>query len=334
MEAQRFPNDFDGLIAGAPANFLTHQMAGYVWNQQGLLSDTAAYIPYTKLPVIQAAAQATCDAADGITDGIINDPSTCTFNPSSLLCAGAESDTCLSRPQLASLERIYAGPWSAHTGAVFPGYEPGGEAFNLGNGSWSAWITGTTPGNANEIAIANQFFAYMVFDDPAWDFKTFDFDTSLNFTDDKLASILNATNPHLRGIEALGGKLIIYHGWNDPAIPPRNSIAYYEAVIASQQRLHGEHPRDGLSSTRKFARLFMVPGMNHCAGGSGPNSFDMLGPLETWVERGIAPDRIVAFHRTAGAVDRDRPLCPYPQVAVYSGEGSKDDETNFVCIGP
>ena len=340
IEAQRFPDDFEGIIAGAPANFWTHLMAGTVWKEQATLGDPGSYIPYTKLPAITAAAVAACDALDGIADAVIDDPRKCQFDPSPLLCTGAESNSCLTEPQLTALEKIYAGARNPRTGQqIFPGYMPGTEAFNLGLGSWSRWITGTTPGTGLQYTIGNQFFANMVFDDPNWAFRTFDFDTDMASTDTKLASILNAIDPDLSSIAARGGRIIMYHGWNDPAIAPVNSVNYYESAVRAVAENPGNRFGDiahghAWRKTQEFFRLFMVPGMNHCAGGPAPSIFDMLTALENWVENGVAPDRVIASHVTNGVVDRTRPLCRYPQVAVFQGAGSTDDAANFACAFP
>jgi len=340
MEAQRFPDDFDGIIAGAPANFFTHLMAGSAWNEQATLGDAGSYIPYTKLPAITAAAVAACDELDGVADGVIDDPRKCQFDPSPLLCTGADSNSCLTAPQLIALEKIYAGARNSRTGQqIFPGYLPGTEAFNLGRGSWSSWITGTAPGTGLQYTIGNQFFANMVFDDPSWDFQTFDFDSDMTFTDTKLASILNSTDPEISSFAARGSKIIMYHGWNDPAIAPVNSVNYYESVVRAVAGKPGSRFGDiahghAWRTTQEFFRLFMVPGMNHCGGGPAPNTFDTLTALENWVERGVAPDVIIASHITSGVVDRTRPLCRYPQIAVYQGAGSTDDAAKFACTFP
>ena len=334
MAAQRYPDDYDGIVAGAPAIGMTHLMAAYAWNQQVPLGDPASYIAFAKLPAIQAAAVAACDAVDGIADGIVNDPSKCRFDASVLLCSGVEASGCLTAPQLTALERIYAGP---NTGEppIFPGLTPGAEAFNLGKGSWSAWVTGTAPGNAREAVFANQFFANMVFEDPAWNLSSFNFTSDLAFADVKLASMMNATDTDLTDF-ARGGKMIMHQGWADPAISSYNSVDYYNAVVAAQGpgRGHGGGEDDvaPLHRTQAFFRLFTEPGVNHCGGGPGPNTFDMLTALENWVEQDVAPDRIIASHATNGVVDRTRPLCAYPQYARYIGSGSIDDASNFDCV--
>ncbi len=335
MEAQRFPADFDGIAAGAPANYWTHLLSNAVWDLQALQSDKDSYIPPNKLPAITAAALAACDAADGLKDNLIENPARCRFDPSTLLCAGAETDTCLTAPQLTALKKLYAGGRMSDGAQLFPGYSPGGEAEP---GGWALWITGSAPSHSLMYAFGTQFFINMLYNDPAWDFHSFTVDRDTKNADDKLAGALNATNPDLSRFEARGGKLILYHGWSDAAIAPRNTINYYESVTAKM----------GSGKVHDFVRLFMAPGVQHCFGGSGPNSFGQLGPtgadpdhdidaaLEQWVEKGVAPERIIATKRASdlnasSAVVRTRPLCSWPLVARYKGTGSVDDAANFTC---
>lgn len=336
MEAQRYPNDYDGLIAGAPANYFTHILTGFAFNLQATLSDPASYIPANKLKAIESAALAACDARDGVKDLVIDDPTACRFDPSVLLCKGADSDDCLTPKQLGALKKIYAGPRSSKGEQIIPGFLPGGET---GPGGWTAWITGTEPSKgAAQFFFATQAFGNMIYNNPAWDFKTFMLERDNKLADEKLAASLNAIDPNLTAFKARGGKLILYHGWSDAALPPVNTINYFRSVESNMGK------RDASS----FVRLFMVPGMQHCGGGPGPNIFgafvtstqsdpqhDMSVALERWVEEGVAPDQIIATKRQGqdpkGAVIRTRPLCPYPQVARYRGSGSTDDAANFVC---
>jgi len=336
MEAQRFPEDYDGIIAGAPANFWTHLLVGGIWNVRATLEDPASYIPASKIPAISAAVLAACDALDGVTDGILNNPRECRFDPHTLLCNGDDSNDCLTAPQVAALSKIYAGPRNSKGEQIFPGYVPGGEQ---GPQGWAGWITGQAPGKSLQFAFSTHFFANMVFNNLSWDYRTFNFDTDVKLADDKQAHALNATDPNLRLFKARGGKLIMYHGWNDAAIPPVNTIDYYNSVVATV----GSH------GTEAFLRLFMVPGMQHCAGGPGPNSFGQLGgstpagpehnifsALEQWVEKGIAPERITATKyvndpNPAEGIKMTRPLCPYPQIAKYKGTGDTNDAANFAC---
>jgi feruloyl esterase len=340
MEAQRYPNDYDGLIAGAPANYFTQILSGFAWNMQATMNDPASYIPASKLKAIEAAALAACDARDGLTDGLIDDPTKCSFDPSILLCKGAESDTCLTEKQIAALKKIYAGPRDSKGEQIVSGFLPGGET---GQGGW-IWITGAEPSKALQLFFSTQAFSNMICNNPAWDFKTFNLDKDSKLADEKVGPILNATDPNLKAFKARGGKLIIYHGWSDAALPPVNTINYFQSVVAKM----------GKRDADSFVRLYMVPGMQHCTGGPGPSSFGQFGPsaqsdpqdmsmaIERWVEEGIAPDQIIASKRQSldpkSPVVRTRPLCPYPQVARYKGSGSTDDAANFVCtmekIGP
>jgi len=335
MEAQRYPGDYDGIIAGAPANAWTRLLSLAIVNNQATLVDPAAYIPQAKLAAIQAAALASCDAADGVKDGVIENPGQCHFDPDVLLCKGEDGSSCLTAPQVKALKTIYAGARTSKGEQVMPGYSPGGEAEP---GGWAAWITGGAPTQSLMYAFGTQFFKNMVFDDASWDFKTFNIDRDFKVADDKVSKFLSATDPDLTKFKARGGKLIVYHGWSDAAIPATNAINYYQSVVKKM----------GQKETSDFVRLFMVPGMQHCGGGSGPSSFgqnavpagdaehDIAAALERWVEAGAAPQQIIATKYKSGAnpasgIARTRPLCAYPQTAAYKGSGSTDDASNFVC---
>ena len=322
MEAQRYPADYDGIISGAPANDFTHIAAGFLWNMNALVSD--AFISNTKLKAIESAALAACDARDGLADGLIDDPTRCSFDPGVLLCQGAESDSCLTAPQVAALRKIYQGPKDSRGTRIFPGFVPGAET---GVGGWGAWINGATPEKSLQFFFGTQLFRNMVANDPAWDYKTFNVDTDTKRMDAALAPVLNATDPNLKPFTSRGGKLILYHGWCDAALTPVNTIDYYNRVVAKL----------GAKKAAKSVRLYMVPGMQHCGGGPGPNRFlgtwtdpqhDMVLALEQWVEQGTAPAAIIASTTPA---KRTRPLCPYPEVAHYQGSGSIDDAANFSC---
>lgn len=338
MEAQRFPEDYDGIIAGAPANFWTHLLTQAVWDLQATMQDSASYIPASKLPALESATLAACDSHDGVKDGVIDDPSKCHFDPSVLLCKGADSDSCLTPPQLAALKKIYAGPRTSDGGQIMPGFPMGGET---GPGGWGLWFTGKAPGTSLQFLFGTHFFQYMVYANPAWNFRAFNFGRDLKSVDDRLGPILNATNPDLTRFKEHGGKLILYHGWSDAAIPAPNTIQYYETVVRKM----------GANNTEQFLRLYMEPGMQHCAGGPGPNDFGQFAPgegdaqhnvglaLERWVEQGVAPVEIIATkYKTDGdhtsGVLRTRPLCPYPEVARWKGSGSADDAANFICTKP
>ena len=325
IEAQRYPADYDGIIAGAPANYWTHLLTAAIFDMQATAADTAAYIPATKLKAIEAAALAACDSLDGVKDGVIENPAQCHFDPSVLLCKTAESDGCLTAPQLAALKKIYAGAKNSRGEPILPGFSPGGEAEQ---GGWAAWITGAAPGQSLQMAFGVNFFKYIVYGDPAWDYKTSTVDHNVKLADDEAAGIFNATDPDLGKFKDRGGKLILYHGWSDAAIPALNTIDYYQSVVRKM----------GAKNAAGFVRLYMVPGMQHCGGGAGPSTFGQAGvaqddpehnidaALERWVEQGAVPNEVIA--RGAG---RTRPLCPYPQTAHYTGTGSTDDAANFVC---
>jgi feruloyl esterase len=334
MEAQRYPADYDGILAGAPANYLTHLYAGgMLWLVIATLKDPESYIPTNKLAAIESASLASCDSLDGLNDGLISDPRKCKFDPEVLRCKGADSATCLTDKQVEALKNIYSGPPPVNGKPVFPGKMPGGET------GWATYMPTAAKNISYNLSVG--FFKDMVYEDSNWDFREWDFATGLPYTEKKLAGILDAVDPNLKAFRAHDGKLLLYQGWSDPAVAPLNAVNYYKSVVAA---LTGKdrrtfEPESGtfLQANEKAedgVRLFMVPGMSHCGGGPGPNKFDAFTPLVNWVEHKQAPDRIVASHATNEAVDRTRPLCPYPATAQYTGHGSIDDAANFVCRVP
>jgi feruloyl esterase len=307
-EAQMFPDDYDGIIAGAPAN----RTAMSLWVASAVLKDKASYIPAAKYPAIHQAALNACDALDGVKDGLIEDPRQCKFDPKVLLCKGEDNASCLTAPQLEAVRKIYSPGKNPKTGQeLFPSLVAGTE---LG---WGVQAAGPDPS-------ANIFdhFKYVVYKDPNWDWRTFDFDKGIERANLPENNVMNATDPNLKQFLAHNGKLLMYHGWADTNVATLNTIKYYQSVVDTM---------GGVSKTSNNIRLFLEPGMGHCGGGEGPNVFDKVGTLEQWVEKGKAPDQIVASHSTHGQVDRTRPLCPYPQVAQYKGSGSIDDAANFLC---
>jgi feruloyl esterase len=313
-EAQRYPTDFDGIVAGAPANYITHLQAGSEYLSWVALKDgpsAAGYIPVEKLASLHKAVLRACDLKDGVADGVIEDPTRCPFDPKTVQCSGADGPDCLTAPQVATVELMYAGAKYRDGKQIFPGFEPGSE---LG---WTRIIAGPAPSS-----VGTGFFKYMVFGDPSWDFRTFDVDRDTRIADQKLGSVVNAIDPDLKAFQKHGGKLIMYHGWADPAIAPGNSVNYYESVVTKM---------DGVQETEEFLRLFMVPGMGHCRGGPGPSTFDSIGALEQWREQNVAPGKMIATHSTSGTVDNSRPLCPYPQAAIYNGNGKTTDADSFTC---
>jgi feruloyl esterase len=310
-EAQRYPADFDGIVAGAPANYQTHLHAWSVAVAQAVHKEPGSYIPPEKYPVIHKAVLEACDTLDGLKDGLIQDPTLCHFDPKELECHSEDSPACLTALQVEAARKIYAPLKNSRTGEqIFPGMEPGSEL------RWAALA------GPKAAAVAADTFTYVVYKDPNWDWRTMNPDTDTALADKLDNGLINATDPNLKPFFSHKGKLIMYHGWSDQLIAPGNSVNYYNSVV--------EKMGDS-SKTSGEIRLFMVPGMAHCAGGEGPNTFDMVSALEQWVEKGKAPEQIVASHSQNGAVDRTRPLCPYPQVARYKGSGSIDDAANFTC---
>jgi feruloyl esterase len=315
MEAQRYPDDYNGIIEGDPANFWTHLMFETMWPAEVSLKDPANYIPPSKYELIHKAALDACDKLDGVQDGLIEDPTRCHFDPKTLECTGPDSPTCLTAPQVESARKIYMGPRNPRTGKqIFPGEEPGSEL------EWGGLAAGPEP-----MGIPVSYFKYVLFKNPDWKWQTLNFDQDVALADKLDANILNAMNPNLKAFKAHGGKLLMYHGWSDPAIVPLVSVHYYQSIVKAM---------GGAARTEDFARLFMVPGMYHCGGGPGTDDFDKVGVLEQWVEKGVAPEKIIAAHKTKGVVDMTRPLCPYPKFAHWSGSGSTNDAANFACVNP
>src|ERR1700693_3437871 len=310
-EAQRFPDDYDAIIAGASANPRTHLSTWQIWLAQGVLKDPPNYIPPSKYSVIHKAVLEACDATDGLKDGLLNDPTLCHFDPKVIECKEGDAPTCLTPPQVEAARRMYTAPKNPRTNQeIFPPVEPGSE---LG---WGMLLAGPEPFSA-----ATDQFRFVVFQDPNWDWRTLNFDSDVALADKIDHDTTNAIDPKRNPFLARGGKLLMYHGWADPGVAPLASVNYHKAAVDTLSGA-GLRPADSI-------RLFMVPGMGHCGGGEGPNTFDMVSALEQWKEQGHAPARIVAPHRTASKVDRTRSLCPYPQVAQYKGTGSIDDKANF-----
>jgi feruloyl esterase len=328
IEAERYPADYDGIVAGAPANPLTAMVVLGNWVSHAVRARPESVIPVAKLSAIARAVLARCDARDGVVDGVVDAPDRCPFQPRSLRCRRGtpESDACLTAAQVKAVKRLHAGPKRARPRWAFHGFLPGGEVAagsDLGPagdpsiGGWEAWMLGA-PGLHHTIQ--DSFFKFAVFADADWDWRTFDFRRDAAFVRRTLGDVLDARGD-LAAFRSRGGKIVMFHGWSDPAIPPLASVAYRRRVVRSLGR------RD----TDDFLRLFMAPGMQHCAGGAGPNVFDPLEVLERWVETDVPPDVIVATRRTGGVVDRSRPLCPYPQVAIWDGRGDSDVAASFSC---
>jgi feruloyl esterase len=316
MEAQRYPEDFDGIIAGAPANNQIQLCAWRMALSVAALERPASAVPQVKTALLNQAVLAVCDTLDGVKDGLLTDPRRCRFDPSVLLCReGVEQVRCLTAAQLAVVKMAYSDARKRNGELIYPGLPPGGE---------TGWLL---PGSLTEPgSIDLGMFRYIAHQDPNWDWRTFDAERDAALAT-RQAGFIEATSPDLSAFKARGGKLLIYHGWADGgsggAISPLNSIAYYSSVLAKM----GPDQKDWL-------RMFMVPGMAHCGGGPGPNQFNALAALERWREAGAAPDAILASRVAGNRVDMTRPLCPYPQVAVYKGSGSTNDAGNFACQAP
>ena len=334
MEAQRYPGDYDGILAGAPANNWTPLLTTAAYDTQALTADPESFVPQSKIPTIAAAVNAACDEIDGVRDGILNDPRQCHFDPSTIQCKTEDSDKCLTAAQVTALKKLYGGTPDGAGRIVYPGYLPGAEE---GPGGWGLWITGPAPAKSLIAAFGSGFFSDFVYGKSEWDFKNFNVDTDLKAANEKTAQALNATDPNLKAFKARRGKLILYHGWNDPAISALNTVNYYDALTKVM----------GKKDVDSFVRLYMVPGVQHCEGGPGPDSFGQVGELEfensshsveaaleEWVEKGNAPGSIVTSKfegQDRSRAKMTRPLCPYPQAAKYKGSGDTDEAGSFSC---
>ena len=312
VEAEYYPNDFDGLAVGDPANPMTRLQAGNIGAYLALHKDPGSFIPMEKWAMIHKKVVDECDAVDGLKDGLVEDYRKCNFNPDTLLCKNGDAADCLTAPQLTALKYVDAGTKNPRTGeSVYPGFPLGSPLQN-----------GPVVADAHPDSSAPVVFR-LLFQDPNWDFHSMNFDTDIARSDKLANNLMNAVEPaKLQAVFGHGGKILMYHGWNDPNITPLESIQLYNQAVAAN---------GGLDKTSSEIRLFMVPGMNHCGGGEGPNTFDKMAVITDWVEHGKAPQEIIASHSTAGQVDRTRPLCPYPQIAKYKGSGSIDDAQNFSC---
>jgi hypothetical protein len=333
MEAQRFPHDFDGILAGAPVLRFVDTITSSLWNGKALAETP---VPLEKLKMVSDAVYALCDAKDGLKDGLIDDPRQCHFDPARDVrqcAAGNDSADCLTAAQTEAIKKVYSG-YLSNGEPQFVGFEPGGEVVGthlsppLPSGQpesgWAIWLVAPPGQVSRQLAFGETFMKYFALGrgNPSYDWHSFDFDKDPARLDD-LRSLLDADDPHLSVFHGAGGKLLMYFGWADTALPPQMGVDYYEKVLATNG-----------TATPEFMRLFMVPGMFHCRGGIGTDRFDAMTALIDWVETGSAPDKINAARVDAGRVVRTRPLCPYPQVARHTGSGSADEAANFVCKVP
>jgi feruloyl esterase len=322
MEAQRFPDDYDGIVGGAAANNRTGVHTSVLWDYAVTQREPADYIPPTKLPMLASRVLEACDASDGLKDGLITDPRECHFDPATLACKGDDADSCLTAAQVQTVRRVYAGPVNPRTKAqIYPGVPPGSEL------DWHRF--GPAPGTSSTPPYG-AIFKWILGAD--WNWRTFDFDRNYTEMVDKLGPVVNALSPDLSAFQRHGHKLIVYHGWADWLVPPGEAINYREAVLARRQRDAGSKASAEAvrRETDQFYRLFMIPGMAHCAGGPGLTGFSGMDPLVKWVEQGIAPDSVVVSGKPGG-VAVQRPVCPYPQVARYKGAGDVTEAASFVC---
>lgn len=325
MSAQRFPQDFDGILAGAPVLNFSGTMTSYAWTQQAL---TKAPFSLATVELLGRKVYERCDNFDGLTDGLIEDPRQCDFDPAQHLpqCDGTTEADCFSAQEIAALSLFYADVRGGGE-VLFPGWPRGAEPAPPSGGNpasgWNRWIVNGDGPPIQQI-FSETFFRNLAFrpDEPDFDWRKFDFDKDpqrMSF----IHSILDATNPDLRGFRDRGGKLLMYFGWADTALNPMMGVNYYEEVVKTM----GPQATD-------FFRLYMVPGMFHCGGGLGVDQFDAFTRLVNWVEGGEAPQRINAARVIEGKVELTRPLCPYPQVAKYRGSDDPNDAANFSCAAP
>jgi hypothetical protein len=335
MEAQRYPEDYDGIVAGAPAAAWTRFLFAFAWNTQALLRP-GAHVPPAKLPLIAQAVVAACDRQDGVADGVLVSPEACRFDPRTLLCQGADSDTCLTSAQADAVAAIHQGARTSDGRQLARGYPVGAED---GEGGWVGWLTGKTPGGSLQTAMLQGALANMLHQRKDYDFRTFDIEREAATVETRLGPTMNATDPDLSAFHKRGGKLILFHGWNDPGLSVYETLDYFQAVRA----------RMG-NATDAFARLYLVPGLQHCTGGPGATyiggmnvpfhspDHDVSAAVEKWVEEGVAPGAMIAtaapnranFAAALPATPRRR-ICPYPQVPVYRGPAEPDTVSAWSC---
>jgi feruloyl esterase len=322
MQAVRYPNDYDGIISGAPATGFTEVMSSFAWNTRVARTPGGELSP-NDLALLNRAVLERCDALDGVRDGVVEHPPSCSFDPAELRCNARNRGACLTDAQIATVNAIRQGPRTSSGQQIWPGFELSGEP------GWNDWITGESTGQRR---MSESFFRHMVHSNPEWTLEQFDLDRDYARANAGVGAMIDADNPDLTAFFRSGGRLLMYIGWLDPAISPQSTIDHFEAI---QARAGASHADD--------MRLFVAPGMNHCGGGPGPNSFDTLGALDRWVTTGAAPDHLVgekhsndiaAFLGRSDSIVRTRPVCAWPRRAVYRGTGSTDEAASFTCEAP
>jgi feruloyl esterase len=331
MEAQRYPADFDGILAGDPGNNRTNLNFGFLWqflanHEPG--DDSHPILTAQDLALVNRAAVKQCDALDGVRDGVLADPRQCKFTPTQLRCTSGKTSECLTDREIQALQKMYAGAHRRDTGAaVYPGWPVGSEAPE-GAGGWQTyWANPAKPDEPQRV----EYFRHWVFDDPNWNWWSFDWAKAVDRAHARMALLVDAISPDLSAFERRGGRIILYQGWADPVVSATDTIAYYERMSAATPR------------ASNFSALYLVPGMGHCMGGPGATDFssgsdassNMATALQDWVEKASKPGRIFAEHhqtaQLAAAGSFSRPLCAWPQLAHYKGSGNTADARNFIC---
>jgi len=311
-EAQRYPGDYNGIVEGDPASYFTHLMFSLQWYGAAAMNDPDGSMPPEKFAMLHQAVLKACDAQDGVADGIVGNPEHCHFDPRTIACVKGDGPDCLTPGQVKTVTAIYGGARNPRTGVlIFPGLSSGSE---LG---WAGMLHVPGP-----TLTSLSYFQFALHRDPHWSAQTLNFDSDVAAADRADGEILNEIDPDLRKFQALGGKLLMFHGWSDPIIAPMESVQYFESVVAVM---------GSMDHTTSFVRLFMLPGVGHCQGGPGPDTFDKIGVIERWTEQGLAPDAIAATHRSPDGAIMSRPLCAYPGVAHWSGSGNTNDAASFSC---
>lgn len=336
MEVQRHPDDFDGVVAGAPGANRTRLNLGFLWQfVQNHTRDAGPrlILPASKLPMVRDAALAACRQRNGDpdvgglpSDPYLNAPLACDFDPATLKCPDQDQPDCLTQDQVAALKAMYAGARNPRSGArLYVGWPRGSEASTSGIGGWNLYWA--DPAKPDEPA-RSDFWRYWAGFGAAWNWRTFDFDRDATQALRRLSKTIDAVDPDLQAFRRRGGKLIQWHGAADPVVPFEDSIVYYQRAVADQAR-RGHRIED-------FYRLFIAPGVEHCQGGLGAVPIDLQARIEDWVERDIPPPRLQARRATGSTDDRDlgRPLCPFPEVAIYAGAGSPGHAESFQCRRP